>query len=74
MRVKGTSTQLKKLKSASQNKTGAILRTNKKNFEDEELQHELFLTTIQASKIRNTFATNMSANIKLSKTQISKKI
>ena len=45
---------------------------NKKNFEDEESPHELFLTTRQTTKIRNAFANNMSTDIKLSKTQISK--
>ena len=44
-RVKLTSTELKKLKSAAKNKTGTILKLNKKNFGDEELPHELFLTT-----------------------------
>ena len=44
-RVKLTNTQLNKLKSAAKNNTGTILRLNKKNFEDEELSHELFLTT-----------------------------
>ena len=44
-RVKLTNKQLNKLKSAAKNKTGTILRSNKKNFEDEELPHELFLTT-----------------------------
>ena len=39
VRVKLTNTQLNKLKSAAQNKTGTILRSNKKNFEDEELSH-----------------------------------
>ena len=43
--VKLTNTQLNKLNSAAKNKTGTILRLNKKNFEDEELPHELFLTT-----------------------------
>ena len=47
---------------------------NKKNFEDEELLHELFLTTRQTTKIRNAFPNNMSADIKLSKAQISKMI
>ena len=56
MRVKLTNTKLNKLKSAAKNKTGTILRINKKNFEDEELPHELFLTTRQTTKIRNTFA------------------
>ena len=45
-RVKLTNTQLNKLKSASKNK-GAILRLNMKNFEDEELPHELYVTTRQ---------------------------
>ena len=41
------------------NKLGATLRLNKKNFEDEELPDELFLTTRQTTKIRNAFAKNM---------------
>ena len=53
VRDKLTNTQLNKLKSAAKNKTGIILRLNKKNFEDEELEHELFLTTKQTTKIRN---------------------
>ena len=71
-RVKLTNTQINKLKSEAKSKTGTILRLNKKNFEDEELPHELFLTTRQTTKIRNAFANNMSTDIKLSKTQISK--
>ena len=47
---------------------------NKKNFEDEEFPHEIFLTTRQTTKIRNIFANNMSTDIKLSKTQVSKMI
>ena len=46
-RVKLRNTQSNKLKSVAQNKTETILRTNKKNFQDEELPHELFLTTRQ---------------------------
>ena len=38
-----------------------------KNFEDAELPHELFITRRQTTKIRNTFANNMSTEIKLSK-------
>ena len=45
---------------------------DKKNFEDEELPYELFLTTRQRTIIRNAFANNMSTDIKLSKPQISK--
>ena len=44
-RVKLRNTQLNKLKSAVKNKTGTILRINKKNFQDEELPQEVFRTT-----------------------------
>ena len=71
-RVKLTNTQLKKLKSTVKNKTSKILRLNKKNFEDEEVPHELFLITRNATKIRNAFANIMSIDMKLIKTQISK--
>ena len=65
-KVKLTSIQLNKFKSAVKNKTGTILRINKKNFEDEKLLHELFLTTRQTNKIRNGFVNNMPTNTKLS--------
>ena len=71
-KVKLTNTQLDNLKTAAKNKAGAILRINKKNFEDNKLPYELFLTTRQTTKIRNAFANNMSTDIKLSKAQISK--
>ena len=70
-RVKLTNTQLNKLKPAAKNKTGTIIRSNRKNFEDEELPHELFLTTRETTEIRNVFVNNMSRDIKLSKAQIS---
>ena len=73
-RVKLTNTQLNKLKFAAKSKTGATLRISKKDFQDEELPHELLLTTRQKTKIINVFANNMSANVKLIKTQISKVI
>ena len=71
-KVKLTNTRLNKLESAAKNKTETILRINKKNFQDEELSHELFLTTRQTIKLKNAFANNMSRYIKLSKAQISK--
>ena len=71
-RVKLRNAQVNKSKSAANNKTETILRLNKKNLEDKELQHELFLTTRQTTKIKNAFANNMSRYIKLSKAQISK--
>ena len=71
-RVKLTNRQINDLKSATKSKTGTTLRTTKENFQNEELPHELFLTTRQKSKIRNAFANNMSSDIKLSKAQIFK--
>ena len=73
-RFKLTDKQLNKLKSLAKNKTGTMLRLNKKIIEDEELSHEWFLTTRQTTKIRNAFADNMSTDIKLSKAQLSKVI
>ena len=60
------------MKSVPKNKTETILRMNKKNIEDEELPHELFLTTRKIHKVTNAFANNKSVDIKLSKAQISK--
>ena len=71
-RVNITNAQLNKLKSAGKNKAGTVLRVDKKNFPGKELPHELFLITIQTTKIRNAFANNISAGIKLSKAQITK--
>ena len=71
-RVKLTNRQINDLKSATKSKTGTTLRTTKENFQNEELPHELFLTTRQKIKIRNAFANNMSSDIKLSKAQIFK--
>ena len=62
-RVKLTNTQLNKLKSATKHETRTILRKNKKKIQDEELPHELFLTTRQITKIRNAFAKNRLTDI-----------
>ena len=70
-RVKLTSTQLNKLKSAVKYKIGTILRINMENIEDEESPHELFLTTRQPTKRINYLANNMKTDIKDSKAQIS---
>ena len=48
------------------------MRIIKTTFQDEELPHDLFLTTRQKAKIRNAFSNNMSTDIKLSKVQLSK--
>ena len=71
-RVKLTITQLNELKSSAKDKTGETLRITKKNFQDEELSHKLFLTTRQTTKLRNAFANNMSPDIKLSQAQMFK--
>ena len=75
-RVKLTNTQLNKLKSAAKKKrkkkTGATLRITKKNFQDEELPHELFLTIRNKPKMRNAFTNNMWMVMKFSKAQFSK--
>ena len=41
-------------------------------FDENDLPHELLLTTRQKTKLRNAFNKNMSTDLKLSKTQISK--
>ena len=52
-RVKLTNIRINKLKFAAKNKTEIILRINKKKFQDEKLQHELYLKTRQTTKIRH---------------------
>ena len=70
--VKLSDTQLKKLKTAVKNKTGTALRISLKMFNGNDLPHELLLTTRQKTKLRNAFNNNMSIDLKLSKTKISK--
>ena len=64
VRIKLTNTQLSKLKCAPKNKTGTILRINKKSPEDKELSHELFLTTGQTNKIKKAFTNKMPTDVK----------
>ena len=64
--------QIKKLKGVVKDHTGTTLRINLKMFDKNDLQHELLLTTRQKAKLRNGFNNNMSADLKLSKTQIVK--
>ena len=70
--VKLTDTQLKKLKDAVKDNARTTLRMNKKMFDENDLPHELLLMTRQKTKLRNAFNNNSSADIKLSKTQITK--
>ena len=70
--AKLSDTQLKKLKNVVKNKTGTALTINLKMFDGNNLPHELLLTTRQKAKVRNSFNSNMSTDLKLSKAQISK--
>ena len=65
--AKLSDSQLNKLKSAVKNETGVSLRMNIKMFGENNLPHELSLTTRQKTKLRNAFENNMSTDIKLSK-------
>ena len=67
-----SNTQLKKLKDAVKDNTGATLRINLRMSDGNYLPHELLLTTRQKAKLRNAFNNNTSADIKLSKAQINK--
>ena len=71
--VKLSDSQLNKLlKSAVKDPTRVALRINIKIFHGNNLPCELLWTTRQKTKQRNVFENNMSTDIKLSKTQISK--
>ena len=69
--VKLSDTQLTKLKTVVENKTGATIRMNFKMFNGNDLPHDLLLTTRQKTKLRNSFNSNMSTDLELSKAQIS---
>ena len=66
--------QLNKLKNAIKSNEGAALRLGIKNFNKDELPHELLLTTRQNTKLRNAINNNLATDIKLSKSQIKKLI
>ena len=76
--VKLSNSQLNKLKSAIKNETEVVIKicpnmigdsNDKANF-----PHELLFTERQVFSIRKAFANNSSADIKISKTQLSKMI
>ena len=72
--AKLSNSQLNKSKSAVKNNKMITLRMNGRMFNDNNLPHELLLTTRQTTKLRNAIENNMSTDIKLSKAQISKTI
>ena len=69
-----TKVQLNKFKKAAKSNEGATLRLGIKNFNKNELPHELLLTARQNTKLRNAINNNLTTDIKLSKDQIKKLI
>ena len=67
-----TSVHLNKLKKAVKSNEGATLRLGIKNFNKDELPHEILLTTRQDTKLRNAINNNLATDIKLNKAQIKK--
>ena len=72
--VKLTNLQLSKFKKAVKNNDGATLGISIKNFNKDELPHELLLTAIQSTKLRNAINNNLATDIKFSKAQLKKLI
>ena len=69
-----TNVQLNKFKKAVKSNEGVTLRLGIKNFNKDELPHELLLTTRQNTKLRNAINNNLATDIKLSEAQIKKLI
>ena len=67
-----TNVKLSKLKKAVKYNEGTTLRLSIKNFNKDELPHELLLITRQNTKLRNAINNNLATDIKLSKAQIKK--
>ena len=78
LNVKLSNSQLNKFKSAIKNETEVVLRLFPNMIDDSNdganFPHELLLIDRQISSIRKAFSNNSSANIKFSKTQLSKMI
>ena len=67
-----TNVQLNKFKKSVKSNEGATLRLGIKNFNKDELPHELLLTTRQNTKLINAINNNLATDLKLSKAQIKK--
>ena len=65
---------MSKLKKAVKDGSELVLRLSIKNFNKDDLPHELFLTTRQSTKLRNAINNNMSTDIKFSRVQLKKLI
>ena len=58
-----TNVQLNKLKKAVKSNEGASLKLGIKNFNKDELPHELLLTTRQNTKLHNAINNNLATDI-----------
>ena len=76
LNVKLSNSQLNKFNSAIKNENEVVLRLSSNMVGDNETNfpHKLLLTNRQVSNLRKAFANHLSADIKLSKTQLSKMI
>ena len=78
LNVKLSNSQLNKLKSAIKNETDMILRLSSNviahSDDESNFSHKLLLTNRQVAYLRKAFANYLPADIKLSKTQLSKMI
>ena len=74
--VKLSNSQLNKLKSAIKNETKVVFRllSNMIGNNETNFSYKLLLTDRQVSSLRKSFASHWSADIRLSKTQLSKMI
>ena len=76
LNVRLSNAHLNKFKSATKNETEVVLRLSSNIIGDDETNfpHKLLLTNRQVSNLRKAFSNHSSADIKLSKTQLSKMI
>ena len=76
LNVKLSNSQLNKFKSAIKNETEVVLKLSSNMIGDDETNfpHKLLLTNRQVLNLCKAFANHSSANMKLSKTQLSKMI
>ena len=76
LNVKLSNSQLNKLKSAIKNENEVVLRLSSNMIGDNEINfpHKLLLTNRKVANLRKAFANNLSTDIKLLKTQLSKMI
>ena len=74
LNIKLSNSQLNKLKFAIKNETEVVLRLSSDLIGDDETNfpHKLLLTNRQVANLHKTFANNLSMDIKLLKSQISK--